>query len=193
MSNCKCDEPTSTTPTSSSTTCSTPSTYNPCMSLLTPQQEQQLRGAVRPTTINPIIGVVGGLASGASSAAITIPAKSLFWTFCIDDFVATLGSPTTMDGLELFVHVGGIAQIDLFGGRFARGTSNPCTGCADRCICVGPVDTVTITVKNISGAALAATDTAALQYRPIYSGEKGFICGACGPTPTTSYSVQEIP
>lgn len=177
---CKCDE-SSNTPTP---LCGTPSTFNPCLSLLTPQQEQQLRSAVRPTSVNPVIAA---LAAGASTAAITIAAKSTFWTFSIDDFVSSLSN---MDGMQLLIGLDGVTlpNIDVFGGKFARGTSNPCTPCADRAFCVGPLNTVVISVKNITGAAFAATDTATLQYRPIYSGEVGFICGPCGTK--TGFTVQ---
>lgn len=182
---CKCDE-SSTTPFSSQTTGGCTPTQQTCMpSLLTPQAEQLLRGTERPTTLalQDIASLGAGLSATTSVAFAGQTQLLMPWVFFIDDFVAALAS-ANLDTLEIFIKRNGATVLDIFGGRFGRSNASCVTACGLG-VCVGPLDTITVVVKNISAAPLNAADTATLQWHPVFSGEDGFnkVCGpnaACG-------------
>jgi hypothetical protein len=182
---CQCDNTNNKPTATMNNTCGVPSTFNPCLSLLTPDAEADLRSLKRTADLSPVIA---GVAAGASSAALTVAAKGTFWTFYVQDFIASLPN---MDNMNLTIYTTNSAKplVDVFGGKFARDSSNPCDPCIDRSFCVGPLDTVTVIITNVSGGPFGATDTATLRYRSIYSGEAGFVCGPCK-APTASFNVE---
>jgi hypothetical protein len=197
--NCKCDETSSSTSTTPATGGCQPTAQTCMPTLLTPQAEQSLRGATRQTTL--ALAGVGGLAAGASATnAVDFNSQTplmIPWVLVIDDFVAALAS-NNLDTLEIFVKLNGVTRLDIFGGRFGRNNASCVTACG-LAVCVGPMDTVTVVVKNISAAALNATDAATLQYHPIFPGEPGFdkVCGAgsaCAQpqAPTASFNAVEV-
>jgi len=158
-------------------------------SLLSAQAEQELRALVRPVTTSDTPGAIAVGASASFYSESNFVGTTRLIVF--DDLVSSL----VLDNFEVFVAVNGITRLDFFGGRFSR-TNMGASGCG-LAVCIGPIETMAITVKNIGSAAFGATDTITMQWHTVYEGEPGFAegCG-CGPNTSTAgthaFQVSEV-
>lgn len=159
-------------------------------------QTKQAQNAANRTAI--YTADIGGLAAGASVTAAfsatqspgavdSLPANGRWRTVTIDDLVSSLAS---LDSIRVTYSVGGVARFSFYGGRFSRNNANDCTSACGFGACAGNQEAITITVTNVTAAAIAAGETLSIETRVYYQGEKGFTCGTDGsciePAATTS-------
>lgn len=136
-----------------------------------------------------------GLAAGATSAAASFVVKTgsvdflanngLWRTIYVTDIVGGPSAAPALDSFQVNVNVSNVPRIDFNGGRFSRGNSNTCTTACGIVVCAGSIELVTITVTNITAAAIAAgTTPLRIETRVAWLGEEGFVCfddGSCRP------------
>ena len=141
-------------------------------SLVSPETEAAIKAQSRTSTLQPAIASLG---AGATSAAATVASNGLPRTIVISDLVSTV---TNLDNLRVIVSVGGVEKFQFNGGKFSRGNANACVTACGYGVCLGPIESFVVTVKN-QGGALAATDSMTLDLTSIYPGEPGYMCGPC--------------
>lgn len=143
--------------------------------LVAPDTAALIRGGNRTTRLS--LAGLTGLAAGAS-VTVSIPPNGLERTIVLSDLISSLAS---LDNISITAAASGVEKFSLNGGVFSRGNANACTTSCGYGVCLGPVETLTLTVVNQTTAAFAAGTSGTLSAQSIYRGEPGFLCTDCIP------------
>lgn len=118
-------------------------------------------------------GVIGGLAAGSESTALTISTDRIARAFQFTYVQFDAG--TTYASLVMNVYVGGNLREQFSGVQLDPATNNGCIASACQVmICAGEVEDITVTFTNVSAAALAAGANVRVQGRMIMDGDPEF-------------------
>lgn len=122
-----------------------------------------------------------GLAAGATTPPVTIPpgAIGVSTTYCLSDFVINAGAAAGVDAdsFRVNVYVNGRERVSFLGGRVR--TTATCNTLCGWCVCVGALETLTVTYTNLSGQEVPPGVSATIEWVRWFPGEEGYSCTPC--------------